>query len=149
MVILIGVVARWVKQDGKGVAVVVVVGLLTSLSQSRSLLQSLRISLLRSQSLPVSGNTAILNGFPVLHLLPHPAFVLSHVLLASPPSPRSSLCGAAPPPLYTVHFFPLPLINTQCSPLSTPHVTHIWLADKLWMGPSHITSKISIVFVNG
>lgn len=26
MVILIGVVARWVKQDGKGVAVVVVVG---------------------------------------------------------------------------------------------------------------------------
>lgn len=129
-------------------------GLLTSLSQSRSLLQSLRFSLLRSQPLPVSGNTAILNGFPVLRPLPPPCFraqpCLACVSSISPVfSLRSSNPPLPPPPLYTVHFFPLPLINTQRSPLSTPHVTHIWLADKLWMGPSHITSKISIVFVNG
>ena len=85
---------------------------------------------------------------------PIPTPRLSHLCLASPsspcPSPRFFL--EPPPPLSafcTVHFFLLALINTQCSLLSTPHFTHIWLADKLWMMASHITSKISIVFVNG
>lgn len=63
-----------------------------------------------------------------------------------PTLPPFFLLSGAPLALYT--FFS-PLINTQCSRLSTPHITHIWPTNKLWMGASHITSKISIVFVNG
>lgn len=76
------------------------------------------------------------------------------------PPPRSStslLHPLHPPaplvfgsPLCTVHFFPpTNQYAVLPPPLSTPNVTHIWPADKLWMGASHITSKMSIVFVNG
>lgn len=115
--------------------------------------QPLRGSLLHTRSLPVSGNTTILNGFPVLYTHPfHPT------PLHLPAQPSLACISFIPLPFFSLLFrvpplhcalFLLPLINTQYSLLSTPHVIHIWLADKLWMLASHITSKISIVFVNG
>lgn len=112
MVLLIGVVGRRVEQDGKGVWWGECWPLsILSLSVSLSLLQSLCISLLRSQPLPVSGNTGILNGFPVLQLRPHPP--------TPTPPPCSAISRSHPlpalfslePPLHCA-LFPLPLINT-------------------------------------
>lgn len=109
-------------------------GLLTSLSFP--LLQSSRVSPLRSQSLPVSGNTAILNGFPVLHLrppphpspLPCPTFPLSHLLVGSPPPSRPppflpALFSLEPPPC-AVHSPPRPT-NQYSVPPPCPHPTSL------------------------
>lgn len=110
-------------------------GLLTSLSFP--LLQSSRVSPLRSQSLPVSGNTAILNGFPVLHLRPPPpplSLTLPH--LPSQPSlgcipstfpppafpPRSLLFGAPP---CAVHSPPPRPTNQYSVPPPCPHPTSL------------------------
>lgn len=86
---------------------------------------------------------------PTLSTPPHSTSLLNHLWLSSPSFPCPSSLFSLESPLCTMHFFLFPLINTQYSLLSTPHVIHIWLADKLWMLASHITSKISIVFVNG
>lgn len=80
MVILIG---------GRGCfGVVVVVDVGADLFLVRSLHQSSRFFLVHSQSLPVSGNTAILNGFSVLHLQPSYPLATPTLLpfLASPPT---------------------------------------------------------------
>lgn len=97
------------------------------------------------QSLPVSGNTAILNGFPLLHLAPPPpgpTSSFSHLLLESPthlsgsPTPHPPLhCALLSPP--TNQYSPLPL--------STPHVTHIWLTNKLWMRGGPLTSHLKFL----
>lgn len=83
---------RWGEQgtEGKGMCVCVCVCVL---GVTLSLLSPFSPAFMHT--LPVSGNTTILNGFPVLynhpfHLHPHPNSPLSHLYLASPSSPCPS-----------------------------------------------------------
>lgn len=119
MVILIGVVGRRVERDGKGVRWWWWGGVDLSLSfLSLSLSPSIFAHL--SFALPVSGNTGILNGFPVLQLRPHPtpphrpppcsAISGLHLLPALFSSEPPLHCALFPPP--TNQYLVLPLAHT-------------------------------------